>query len=79
MGYPKTMDMNTALNEALDAVNSIHRLCQEYNYPLLGMYAICASSRLTEILDEHDPLREICPIPDNFDKLFTVTAKLERK
>ena len=60
---PTTMDSNTALNEDLDVVINIHRLCREYNYPLLGIYATCASSRLTEILDKN----------------VSITTKLERK
>lgn len=82
MGYPKTIDMVTALKDALNSIEQLQKLAQEFNHPsggIIWVYANCAAARLTEILDEHDPLREVCPIPDNFDKLFRVTAKLERK
>jgi len=40
------------LNEALQSTDDIHRLCQEFKNPMIGVYANCITARITEVLDE---------------------------
>ena len=54
MGYPKTIDMVTALKDALYSIEQLQKLAQEFNHPsnsMIWVYANCAAARLTEILD----------------------------